>query len=81
MDAWPEPIARDILGALTGSASGGLTIALDALGATYMRIAAEAGMLLCIALQLIGSGALDSLPHNGAVVTLLAVSPSSRSSF
>jgi len=51
MDAWSEPIARDILGALTGSASGGLPIALDALGATYMRIATEAGMLLCIALQ------------------------------
>ena len=34
-------IATNILAALTGSASGGLTIALDALGPTYMRLAAE----------------------------------------
>lgn len=33
--------ATNLLAALTGSASGGLTIALDALGDTYMRLAAE----------------------------------------
>jgi hypothetical protein len=61
--------------ALTGSASGGLTIALDALGETYMRLAAEAGIdpALLHRVAAIGSGTLDSLPHNGAVVTLLAV--------
>jgi len=32
------------LAALTGSASRGLTIALDALGSTYMRLAAEHGI-------------------------------------
>ena len=52
-------MATNILAALTGSASGGMTIALDALGETYMRIAAEQ--------------ALDCLSHNGAIVTLLAV--------
>ena len=31
-------VATNVLASLTGSASGGLTIALDALGATYMRI-------------------------------------------
>src|SRR5580693_1694711 len=36
--------ATNILAALTGSASGGMTIALDALGDTYMRIAAEQGI-------------------------------------
>src|SRR5271170_2453970 len=37
-------VSTNVLAALTGSASGGLTIALDALGATYMRIAAEQGI-------------------------------------
>jgi H+/gluconate symporter-like permease len=60
---------------LTGSASGGLTIALDALGATYIQRAAEIRLnpALLHRVAVIGSGTLDSLPHNGAVVTLLAV--------
>ncbi|MET0710177.1 MAG: GntP family permease [Tardiphaga sp.] len=68
-------VATNILAALTGSASGGMTIALDALGETYMRIAAEQGInpALMHRVAAIGSGTLDSLPHNGAVVTLLAV--------
>jgi H+/gluconate symporter-like permease len=68
-------VATNILAALTGSASGGLTIALDALGATYMARAAEIGLNpeLLHRVAVIGSGTLDSLPHNGAVVTLLAV--------
>jgi H+/gluconate symporter-like permease len=77
-------IATNILAALTGSASGGLTIALDALGDTYLQIAQtdhiDPGLLHRIAV--IGSGTLDSLPHNGAVVTLLAVCGSThRSSY
>jgi H+/gluconate symporter-like permease len=68
-------IATNVLAALTGSASGGLTIALDALGNTYMQLAAKAGIdpALMHRIAVIGSGTLDSLPHNGAVVTLLAV--------
>ena len=67
--------ATNVLAALTGSASGGLTIALDALGDTYMRLAAEQGIdpALLHRVAVISSGTLDSLPHNGAVVTLLAV--------
>ena len=67
--------ATNVLAALTGSASGGLTIALDALGGTYLRIAAENGISpdLLHRVAVIGAGTLDSLPHNGAVVTLLAV--------
>jgi len=68
-------IATNVLAAVTGSASGGLTIALDALGDTYLQIAQashiDPGLMHRIAV--IGSGTLDSLPHNGAVVTLLAV--------
>lgn len=67
--------ATNVLAALTGSASGGLTIALDALGPTYMGLADEMGIDpgLLHRVAVIGSGTLDSLPHNGAVVTLLAV--------
>ncbi|MHC6154523.1 GntP family permease [Bradyrhizobium elkanii] len=68
-------VATNILAALTGSASGGLTIALDALGQTYMHLAAEAGIDpgLLHRVAVIGSGTLDILPHNGAVVSLLAI--------
>jgi H+/gluconate symporter-like permease len=68
-------LATNILAALTGSASGGLTIALDALGPTYMKLAQEIGMdpALMHRVAVIGAGTLDTLPHNGAVVTLLSV--------
>jgi H+/gluconate symporter-like permease len=68
-------IATNALAALTGSASGGLSIALDALANTYMERAADIGLApaLLHRVAVIGSGTLDSLPHNGAVITLLAV--------
>jgi H+/gluconate symporter-like permease len=68
-------VATNVLAALTGSASGGLTIALDALGQTYMAIASQTGIspALMHRVAVIGSGTLDILPHNGAVVTLLAI--------
>ena len=68
-------VATNVLSALTGSASGGLTIALDALGPTYMRLAGEQGIdpALLHRVAVIGAGTLDSLPHNGAGATLLAV--------
>ena len=69
-------IATNLLAALTGSASGGLTIALDALGHTYMALAAQQGIApaLLHRVAAISAGTLDILPHNGAIVTLLAVS-------
>jgi H+/gluconate symporter-like permease len=68
-------VAMNLLAALTGSASGGMAIALDALGATYMRLAAEQGIdpALMHRVAAISSGTLDSLPHNGGIITLLAV--------
>ncbi|RZT93754.1 GntP family permease [Rivibacter subsaxonicus] len=68
-------IATNTLAALTGSASGGLTIALDALGADLLKMAATEGIdpALMHRVAVIGAGTLDSLPHNGAVVTLLAL--------
>jgi len=69
-------VATNLLAALTGSASGGLTIALEALGPTFMEIAAQTGTDPAIMhrVAVIGSGTLDILPHNGAIVTLLALS-------
>ncbi|MFO0947494.1 MAG: GntP family permease [Planctomycetota bacterium] len=68
-------VATNVLAALTGSASGGLTIALESLGETFMRVAADTGLdpALMHRVAVIGAGTLDSLPHNGAVVTLLSV--------
>jgi H+/gluconate symporter-like permease len=68
-------VATNVLAALTGSASGGLTIALDALGPTFMALANETGLdpALLHRVAVIGAGTLDGLPHNGAVVTMLAV--------
>jgi H+/gluconate symporter-like permease len=68
-------VATNILAALTGSASGGLTIALEALGGPFMQLAADLHIdpALMHRVAVIGAGTLDSLPHNGAVVTLLAV--------
>jgi H+/gluconate symporter-like permease len=68
-------VATNILAALTGSASGGLTIALDALGQTYVELASRTGIDVALMhrVAVIGSGTLDILPHNGAVVSLLAI--------
>jgi H+/gluconate symporter-like permease len=68
-------VSTNILAALTGSASGGMTIALDALGGTYVALAQAQGIDPAVLHRVaaIAAGTLDSLPHNGAIVTLLAV--------
>lgn len=68
-------VATNVLSALTGSASGGLTIALDALGGVYLGRALEIGLDPAVLhrVAVMSAGTLDTLPHNGAVVTLLAV--------
>jgi H+/gluconate symporter-like permease len=74
-------VATNLLAALTGSASGGLTIALDALAETYLSRASEAGLDpgLLHRVAVIGAGTLDILPHSGAVVTLLGICGSTHS--
>ncbi|MCM8595608.1 GntP family permease, partial [Accumulibacter sp.] len=64
-----------ILSAITGSASGGMTIALDALGPALVELAVATGVPLeaMHRVTALASGALDVMPHNGAVITLLAV--------
>jgi H+/gluconate symporter-like permease len=60
---------------ITGSASGGLGIALAALGESYVALAQAAGIgpELLHRVVVIASGGLDTLPHNGAVITLLGI--------
>lgn len=69
-------VAMNLLAGLTGSASGGMTIVLDALGDTYLRLASENGIdpALMHRVATISAGTLDALPHNGTVLTVLQVS-------
>ena len=68
-------IAVNILSAVTGSASGGMSIALDNLGPSYVELAKTQGISLEAMHRItsISSGALDALPHNGAVITVLGI--------
>ncbi len=68
-------IAVNILAGITGSASGGMSIALQTLGASYRELGQAAGIHpdLLHRVTTIATGGLDSLPHNGAVITLLSV--------
>lgn len=59
------------LAGITGAASGGLAIAMETLANTYLALGVDPEVLHRIAT--IASGGLDSLPHNGAVITTLAV--------
>ena len=71
-----ESVAVNVLAGATGSASGGMSIALEALSAQYLEKAAAAGITpeQLHRIASVSSGGLDTLPHNGAVLTLLAVS-------
>lgn len=70
-----EAISVNILAGITGSASGGMSIALGALGKTYMDMATQMGINpeALHRIATIACGGLDSLPHNGAVITLLGI--------
>lgn len=71
-----EAIAVNVLAGATGSASGGMGIALEALGTKYMELAVQTGISPEVFHRVasLSSGGLDTLPHNGAVLTLLAAS-------
>ena len=70
-----ESVAITSLAGLTGSASGGLSIALSAMGDTILSNAELAGIPMEVVHRVasMASGGMDTLPHNGAVITLLAV--------
>jgi H+/gluconate symporter-like permease len=62
-------VAVSVIAGLTGSASGGQAIALPEVGPHYMAAGVNPEQLHRIVS--ISSGALDSLPHNGYVVTTI----------
>lgn len=70
-----EMIAVNAMAGITGSASGGLGIALEALGSTFLQRGVDAGIdpQLLHRIASMSCGGLDSLPHNGALITLLII--------
>ncbi len=70
-----EALTVNILAGITGSASGGMSIALEAMGQFYLEWGARVGIgpELLHRVAAMASGGLDSLPHNGAIITLLAI--------
>jgi H+/gluconate symporter-like permease len=70
-----EAITVTTLAGITGSASGGMSIALAAMSDTFIQAANAAHIPLEVLHRIasMASGGMDTLPHNGAVITLLAV--------
>ena len=70
-----EAIAVNVLAGITGSASGGMSIALATLGADYLAKAVALGIdpEILHRIAVMASGCMDTLPHNGAVITLLGI--------
>lgn len=70
-----EAVAMTTLAGITGSSSGGLSIALEALGADYLRLAIENNISpeLLHRVAVIAAGGFDTLPHCGAIITLLSI--------
>ncbi|MEP7312238.1 MAG: GntP family permease [Pseudomonadota bacterium] len=70
-----EAVAVTTLAGITGSASGGMSIALAAMSDSFIAAANGAGIPLEVMHRVaaMASGGMDSLPHNGAVITLLTV--------
>lgn len=70
-----EAVAVNVLAGITGSASGGMSIALNALGGEFTTMAQAAGISpeLLHRVATMASGCMDTLPHNGAVISLLVI--------
>src|SRR3546814_579936 len=70
-----EAVTVTSLAGITGSASGGLSIALAAMAEQFAAAGDAAGIPREVLHRVasMASGGMDSLPHNGAILTLLAV--------
>jgi H+/gluconate symporter-like permease len=68
-------VTTSTLAGVTGSASGGMGIALSAMADKYNQAIAAANIPPEVMHRVVAmaSGGMDTLPHNGAVITLLAV--------
>lgn len=80
LGAIPNPllnaaVTTTTLAGLTGSASGGLSIALGAMSGRFIALAHASRIPLPVMHRVtaMASGGMDALPHNGAIITLLAV--------
>jgi H+/gluconate symporter-like permease len=71
-----EAITVTTLAGITGSASGGMSIALAAMSDLFISNAQAAHIPMEVLHRVasMASGGMDTLPHNGAVITLLSVS-------
>jgi H+/gluconate symporter-like permease len=70
-----EAVTVSTLAGITGSASGGMSIALAAMADQFIQAAQATGIPMEVLHRVasMASGGMDTLPHNGAVITLLAV--------
>ncbi len=70
-----EALSVNLICGLTASASGGLEISLNALAPTYLQMSHALNIPPEILHRIasLSSGGLDTLPHNGAVITTLAI--------
>ena len=70
-----EAVTVTALAGVTGSASGGMSIALATMADRFVAAANSAGIPMAVLHRIasMASGGMDTLPHNGAVITLLAV--------
>ena len=68
-------VTTTVLAGVTGSASGGMSIALSAMAEQYNAAILTMGIPPEVMHRVVSmaSGGMDTLPHNGAVITLLAV--------
>src|SRR5699024_3020050 len=68
-------VATAVISGLTGSSSGGLSITMQTFGQQLAQMAQDQGISLDFLHRVVAmaSVSLDSLPHNGAIVTLLLV--------
>lgn len=68
-------VTTTVLAGVTGSASGGMSIALSAMADQYNAAITAMGIPAEVMHRVVAmaSGGMDTLPHNGAVITLLAV--------
>lgn len=68
-------ISTTALAGIVGSASGGTAMALEALGGDFLQIATANGINPGVVhrIMIMAAGGLDTFPHCGAVITLLAV--------
>ena len=70
-----EALMVNVLAGITGSASGGVAIALDLFGKHWLEATAAANIPAEVVHRIasMASGGLDTLPHNGGIITVLAV--------